>query len=1043
MDRFSSAFDLERKRVAVDPLRFQGRQGEFAEDTVNAIVNKGKYDRNADEIIVWRDPSNENYYVISGHSRWEAARQLFESGKQPDLITIPVKEYEGDEEDAIDFATIESNRGSTEEGLKSDLEAYRRAVSRGFNTKRLMAAFKPKTRLFKLRDLSFLNPKGPFTQYLGTESEKHFPYIERNARWVGVLRDQMPLTNEHEQEIFNFFYKENEAGQKLSKDQFFKIINDKVNRIDFDADAPLNLKNRVSSNALTDPITEQIKDLDRQIEKLNREAGQKRESIARAKSEGLIDVVPKLQSRISDINKITLRLTEEKQALKQKSGRIEASAVDLFSDSTPAPEKKEQMVPKKPFIPPVSNKETTDIKARIKKRANEMDEYRPEKKFKVGELVNVHIDGSRYEGLPVSSVEWDEGNWLNTSVWEYWVTLPNGKTKSTRKHRIEKFDSKTHKKGLETNPYPILDPDRTIYATASKAWQNQSFGSESRGERFMESEENTLREFKSEFTETAAKNDTMNLLSSELTIFLTKYRKFVLEYLYKEASIVSTMIAGPANFPVARMEKKRDSARKTYNTWVEWTNKAAKSITKTLKNEPGISGDPRDELTRQKKKLEGMLETREMYKEVNKAYRAFKKKPETLDANNELSESGKTMIRNWKPKYGYEKSPIAPYQFQNLGANIKRVEGRVQEIGAKAEIANSGGLPVRKFEGGQIIYNAADNRIQIDFDDKPDVEIRNEVKKAGFKWAPSVKFWQRAITDNALRSTAYLSFLKYEGEYRDIFKNAKREEKEVIKTPPKKDIQEQYQQVTDNLNNLLEEDEKLVNSAVEGPGFTKYTGDKHRTNLKKIDKLKQNKERIRRNLIERSAVRAAIDTSIDYFDEWEKQPKVVSSILEKYPQEGIDFPLMEKLKKELAKVGWTFEYDREGNMWDLVPIPLDKIQLAPRNLTNDAKNLRKFVAEKFGNSYKVKTVTSRTVQSNSHILIERKNGNEPIGKDIEKWFKNLIDDSTVGGYGIVVYVGMMNRVLDAIMPDKTKRIRLAKAKAAALTMLFEFKQAAA
>jgi hypothetical protein len=339
MDRFSSAFDLERKRVAVDPLRFQGRQGEFAEDTVNAIVNKGKYDRNADEIIVWRDPSNENYYVISGHSRWEAARQLFESGKQPDLITIPVKEYEGDEEDAIDFATIESNRGSTEEGLKSDLEAYRRAVSRGFNTKRLMAAFKPKTRLFKLRDLSFLNPKGPFTQYLGTESEKHFPYIERNARWVGVLRDQMPLTNEHEQEIFNFFYKENEAGQKLSKDQFFKIINDKVNRIDFDADAPLNLKNRVSSNALTDPITEQIKDLDRQIEKLNREAGQKRESIARAKSEGLIDVVPKLQSRISDINKITLRLTEEKQALKQKSGRIEASAVDLFSDPTPAPKK--------------------------------------------------------------------------------------------------------------------------------------------------------------------------------------------------------------------------------------------------------------------------------------------------------------------------------------------------------------------------------------------------------------------------------------------------------------------------------------------------------------------------------------------------------------------------------------------------------------------------------------------------------------------------------------------------------------------------------
>lgn len=338
MPRFSKALDLDRRKIAVDPSRFQGRQGEFSDDTVKAIVAKGHYDRNADEIQVWQDPTDGIYYIISGHSRWEAAKQLFESGAQPDLQTVPVKEFIGDEDTAIDYATIESNRGSTDEGLKSDLEAYRRAVARGWNRARLMGAFKPESKLQKLKELVHLSENSAFLQQLGTAAEKNFPYLERNARWTGVLRDSLPLTDAHEQEIFNFFYKDNEAGQKLTKDQFFKIINDKVNRIDFDAEAALNLKNRVSTSALTDPITEQIREKDREIDKLSREITAKRTSIARARNEGIAEVIPKLQERISDLNKIILRLVEEKERLKQDSGRLERQAVDLFSSPAPIQE---------------------------------------------------------------------------------------------------------------------------------------------------------------------------------------------------------------------------------------------------------------------------------------------------------------------------------------------------------------------------------------------------------------------------------------------------------------------------------------------------------------------------------------------------------------------------------------------------------------------------------------------------------------------------------------------------------------------------------
>ncbi len=44
----------------------------------------------------------------------------------------------------------------------------------------------------------------------------------------------------------------------------------------------------------------------------------------------------------------------------------------------------------------------------------------------------------------------------------------------------------------------------------------------------------------------------------------------------------------------------------------------------------------------------------------------------------------------------------------------------------------------------------ADNRLQIFFDEKPDKEIREELKGNGFRYAPSAEAWQRQLNDNAI-----------------------------------------------------------------------------------------------------------------------------------------------------------------------------------------------------------------------------------------------------------------------------------------------------
>lgn len=343
--RFSDTYDLNRELIALDPARFQGRQGAHSEDTVRAIIAKGHYDRSGEPIVVWQDPDTGTHYVISGHSRWEATEQLYGSGKQPDLKTVPVKRFLGDLDEAIDYAVLESNRGSSEEGLLSDLNAYRRAVERGMNRAQLLGIFKPETRLRKLQDLSALNPRGQFIEMLAGTQAASFPYLERNARWTGILRNSLPaLTNAHEQEIFNYLYKDSQKGLKLSKDQFYKLIGDRVNRIDFDPELALNLHDRVSASAYTDPINEAIADINRRMEVSQREIEAKRALIARARTEGKEGFIPKFQERISELNRDIIKLIQEREDLRQKAGRIERTmTADLFSEPVPEEAKPDKL----------------------------------------------------------------------------------------------------------------------------------------------------------------------------------------------------------------------------------------------------------------------------------------------------------------------------------------------------------------------------------------------------------------------------------------------------------------------------------------------------------------------------------------------------------------------------------------------------------------------------------------------------------------------------------------------------------------------------
>ena len=48
-----------------------------------------------------------------------------------------------------------------------------------------------------------------------------------------------------------------------------------------------------------------------------------------------------------------------------------------------------------------------------------------------------------------------------------------------------------------------------------------------------------------------------------------------------------------------------------------------------------------------------------------------------------------------------------------------------------------------------MVENTDNMRLQLIFDGKPEPEVREILKKNGFRWAPSQSAWQRQLTNNA------------------------------------------------------------------------------------------------------------------------------------------------------------------------------------------------------------------------------------------------------------------------------------------------------
>ncbi len=265
--------EMPVKNIYTDEKRFQNRINAFSEESKNRIINavkNGTFDwAKFDAIIIWLDPKQNKFFVLSGHSRLAAFKELAKTNK--DFKNIPVKIFEGTEKQAIETA-LTSNTLSTKE---TDIEraiyyANKRKsceINLGLNglnrcEKEVIAEAKEAEgcNANYIINLSYLNPNGFLMDNLmraGIDKDNDSTNVLRIiANWIGEARKNNPeLLDIHEIEIAKYLLNGgygNKKGQFKNKAVFnerLKYSFEKWKAAGADPAKPLNLANTLSKTA--------------------------------------------------------------------------------------------------------------------------------------------------------------------------------------------------------------------------------------------------------------------------------------------------------------------------------------------------------------------------------------------------------------------------------------------------------------------------------------------------------------------------------------------------------------------------------------------------------------------------------------------------------------------------------------------------------------------------------------------------------------------------------------------------------------------------
>ena len=160
-------------------------------------------------------------------------------------------------------------------------------------------------------------------------------------------------------------------------------------------------------------------------------------------------------------------------------------------------------------------------------------------------------------------------------------------------------------------------------------------------------------------------------------------------------------------------------------------------------NNRAISSDDPDAAQKLQEKLAALEKSQARMKTINAYYR---KHQTCRGCEGVTDEEAAKLDQRVKDGYSWETAPYPPFALSNNNQEIHRIKKRLETLTQNREVGFQGW----EFDGGKVVANDDNNRLQIFFDEIPAPEIREALKGHGFRWARSEGAWQRQLSGNAI-----------------------------------------------------------------------------------------------------------------------------------------------------------------------------------------------------------------------------------------------------------------------------------------------------
>lgn len=316
----SSVVDMPIAKIKTDEASFQSRDN-LDEGRVTHLVDN--FDKNKlDPIVVYK--KGEDYTVLSGHHRFEAMKRMGEEN-------IPVKVFDGTEQEAKDFAK-DSNTLSKQETPTERAKRYKEMRDSGISE----AQIKERARQAhgsdanKIVNLSRLDPKGKaidtvkqFEESTDVDTKNK---VQAVADWIGQVKSKYPdVSRRQENEMFDYlmdtYSTKKGAGKITNKLQFVDLADAMINRAKakpgFDAGSVLNLKNKAGKTGIEIEYDHALEEAKQNVTKAQKTLADKREELLSrgAKKEDLDRILPEHETTVQNALKDLENLKKQKGAL--------------------------------------------------------------------------------------------------------------------------------------------------------------------------------------------------------------------------------------------------------------------------------------------------------------------------------------------------------------------------------------------------------------------------------------------------------------------------------------------------------------------------------------------------------------------------------------------------------------------------------------------------------------------------------------------------------------------------------------------------------